>query len=73
MMTRRKAEELGLTILGKHVTTAVAGLAPRIMGIGPVYAIPKALKNAGIGIEDVDLFEVSVCPNETNLDSDFLG
>ncbi|KAL5519206.1 hypothetical protein ACEPAH_889 [Sanghuangporus vaninii] len=59
MMTRRKAEELGLKVLGKHVTTAVAGLAPRIMGIGPVYAIPKALKNAGITIEDVDLFEIN--------------
>ncbi|KAL5495016.1 hypothetical protein ACEPAI_478 [Sanghuangporus weigelae] len=59
MMTRRKAEELGLKILGKHVSTAVAGLAPRIMGIGPVYAIPKALKHAGITIEDVDLFEIN--------------
>ena len=57
-MTRRKANELGLKILAKHVTTSVAGLAPRIMGIGPTIAIPKALKQAGITIDDVDLFEV---------------
>ncbi|KLO20766.1 thiolase [Schizopora paradoxa] len=59
LMTRRKAEELGLTILAKHITTAVAGLAPRIMGIGPTYAIPMALRNAGITIDDVDLFEIN--------------
>jgi len=57
LMTRRKANELGLKILAKHVTTSVAGLAPRIMGIGPTIAIPKALKQAGITIDDVDLFE----------------
>ena len=34
------------------------GLSPRIMGIGPSYAIPMALKKAGITVEDVDLFEV---------------
>lgn len=58
LMTRRKAESLGLTILGKHVSTAVAGLPPRIMGIGPVYAIPKVLANYGLTKDDVDLFEV---------------
>lgn len=57
-MTRRKAEELGLPILGKHVTTSVVGLPPRIMGIGPAYAIPAVLKLAGITQEDVDVFEV---------------
>ncbi|KAF9270055.1 thiolase [Marasmius fiardii PR-910] len=59
LMTRRKAEELGLTILGRHVSTAVAGCPPRIMGIGPVYAIPMVLKNVGITQEDVDLYEVN--------------
>lgn len=58
MMTRRKADELGLKVLARHVTTAVAGLAPRVMGIGPTFAIPEALKKAGITINDVDLFEV---------------
>jgi len=55
LMTRRRAEELGLEILGKHVNTAVAGLRPDIMGIGPAVAIPKALERAGIAKEDVDL------------------
>jgi len=35
------------------------GIAPRVMGIGPLYAIPMVLKNAGITQDDVDLFEVS--------------
>lgn len=59
LMKRSKAEELGLKVLGKHVTTAVTGVAPRIMGVGPAYAIPIALANAGITKDDVDLFEVS--------------
>ncbi|THH33427.1 hypothetical protein EUX98_g733 [Antrodiella citrinella] len=46
LMKRSKAEELGLNILGKHITTAVAGCPPRIMGIGPLYAIPKVLAMA---------------------------
>ena len=40
MMPRWKAEELGLEILAKHVTTSVVGVSPRVMGIGPVVAIP---------------------------------
>ncbi|BGP54159.1 hypothetical protein JCM8202v2_001736 [Rhodotorula sphaerocarpa] len=59
LMTRRKAEELGLEILGKHVATSVAGLAPRIMGIGPAFAIPKVLERCQISKDDVDLFEVN--------------
>jgi len=59
LMSRRKAQELGLTILAKFVTTAVAGVAPRVMGIGPLYAIPMVLKNAGITQQDVDLFEIN--------------
>ncbi|OBZ79350.1 3-ketoacyl-CoA thiolase 5, peroxisomal [Grifola frondosa] len=54
LMTRRKAEELGLKILGKHVTTSVAGLAPRIMGIGPSIAIPMALESVGITKDDIN-------------------
>ncbi|TFY69530.1 hypothetical protein EVG20_g3119 [Dentipellis fragilis] len=59
LMSRRKAEELGLPVLAKHVTTAVAGVAPRIMGIGPSVAIPKVLAAAGITKEDVDVFEIN--------------
>jgi len=59
VMTRKEAQRRGVPILAKHITTAVAGVPPRVMGIGPVYAIPLALKNAGIQLTDVDLFEVS--------------
>ncbi|OJT02742.1 3-ketoacyl-CoA thiolase B, peroxisomal [Trametes pubescens] len=58
LMTRRKAEQLGLKILAKHVTTSVCGVAPRVMGIGPSVAIPKVLEATGLSKEDVDLFEV---------------
>ncbi|KAJ8083820.1 hypothetical protein AAF712_000738 [Marasmius tenuissimus] len=59
LMTRRKAEELGLKILGKHVSTSVVGCPPRIMGIGPAFAIPAVLQSVGITQDDVDLFEVN--------------
>ncbi|KAG8894357.1 hypothetical protein FRC01_013016, partial [Tulasnella sp. 417] len=59
LMKRTKAEELGLKIIGKWVTTSVVGLAPRIMGIGPSIAIPQVLEMAGITANDVDLFEIN--------------
>ncbi|KAI0030198.1 thiolase [Vararia minispora EC-137] len=59
LMKRKKAEALGLPVLAKHVTTAVAGLAPRIMGIGPSIAVPKVLEQCGLTKEDVDLFEIN--------------
>jgi len=59
LMSRWKAQELGLTILAKFVSTAVTGVAPRVMGIGPLYAIPLVLKNVGITQNDVDLFEIN--------------
>ncbi|KAI0756796.1 3-ketoacyl-CoA thiolase [Daedaleopsis nitida] len=59
LMTRRKAEQLGLKILAKHVTTSVAGLAPRIMGIGPSIAIPMVLEATGLSKDDVDVFEIN--------------
>lgn len=59
LMKRSKAEELGLKILGKHVTTSITGVAPRVMGIGPTYAIPMVLEKAGITKDDVDLFEIN--------------
>lgn len=60
LMKRSKAEQLGLKILGKHITTATTGVSPRVMGVGPAYAIPIALAKAGITKDDVDLFEVRV-------------
>lgn len=59
LMTRRKANELGLPILAKHVLNVSTGLAPRIMGIGPSVAIPLALQKAGITKDDVDMFEIN--------------
>ena len=59
LMTRRKAEELGLPILAKHAATAVTGLSPRIMGIGPVSAIEAVFRQLNISKEDVDLFEIN--------------
>ncbi len=41
------------------MSTAVTGLSPEIMGLGPVEAIPAALKNAGMGIDDIDLVEIN--------------
>ncbi|XP_006869210.1 PREDICTED: 3-ketoacyl-CoA thiolase, peroxisomal isoform X1 [Chrysochloris asiatica] len=56
---RSKAEELGLPILGILRSYAVVGVPPDIMGIGPAYAIPEALKKAGLTVHDVDIFEIN--------------
>jgi len=59
LMKRSTAEKLGQTILAKLVQTTVVGLEPRIMGIGPYYAIPKLLEKTGLTKEDVDVFEIN--------------
>jgi acetyl-CoA C-acetyltransferase len=59
VMSDAKAKQLGLTPLARIVSTAVTGLSPEIMGLGPVEAIPAALKNAGLGIDDIDLYEIN--------------
>ncbi|KNZ75667.1 3-ketoacyl-CoA thiolase B, peroxisomal [Termitomyces sp. J132] len=59
LMTRKKAEELNLKIYAKYHTTALAGVPPRIMGVGPVYAIYQVLKDCNITLHDVDLFEIN--------------
>ncbi|MDW7675994.1 MAG: acetyl-CoA C-acyltransferase, partial [Bacillota bacterium] len=59
LMTREKAEALGLKPWGIFRSFAVGGVAPEIMGIGPVVAIPKALRLAGLKLEDIDLFELN--------------
>lgn len=56
---RQMVDELGATPLARLVSFAVAGVAPEIMGIGPVNALPKALKQAGLTIADIDLFELN--------------
>jgi acetyl-CoA acyltransferase len=59
IMSREKAEELGLRPLATFRSFAVAGVDPEIMGVGPVKAIPKALQMAGITQDQVDLFEIN--------------
>ena len=59
VMSLDKANELGLKPLARFVSFATAGCLPEEMGIGPVYAIPKALKMAGLTLEDIDLFELN--------------
>jgi len=59
VMSDSKAKELGLTPLARIVSTAVTALSPEIMGLGPVEAIPAALRNAGMGLADIDLFEIN--------------
>ncbi len=59
VMSADRAKELGLSPLARFVTYAVAGVPPEIMGIGPVEAIPKALKQAGLKLGDIDLVELN--------------
>jgi len=59
LMSGEKMKELGLKPLARFVTYAVGGVPPGIMGIGPVAAIPKALKKAGLKIEDIDVIELN--------------
>jgi 3-oxoadipyl-CoA thiolase len=76
IMSADKAKELKLTPLARYVTSAVAGVDPAIMGIGPVPATRKALSRAGLKIEDIDLFELNeafaaqslACMRELGLD-----
>jgi acetyl-CoA acyltransferase len=53
------AAELGLPVKMRLVSYAFAGVEPEVMGIGPVPATEKALKNAGLGIADIGLFEIN--------------
>jgi 3-oxoadipyl-CoA thiolase len=57
--SEEKARALGVEPLGRFVASAVAGVDPRVMGIGPVPAVRKLLDRAGVGIEDVDLVELN--------------
>ncbi|MDT8900601.1 thiolase family protein [Anaeroselena agilis] len=59
LMTAEKAKELGIKPLAKLLATANAGVAPEIMGIGPVYAVPKAIKYAGLKPEDIGYYEIN--------------
>jgi acetyl-CoA acyltransferase len=59
VMSEKMVKELGLQPMARMVSYAVAGVPPRIMGIGPIEAIPKALKAAGMSLEQIDLIELN--------------
>jgi len=71
-----RARELGLHPMARVVSTAVAGVDPSVMGIGPIPATRKALERAGIGVDDLDLIELNeafasqslVCIDELGFD-----
>ena len=59
VMSRKRADELGLKPLARFVSFAVGGVPPQIMGMGPTVAVPKALKLAGLKLDDIDLIELN--------------
>ncbi len=59
VMARERAAALGLPVLAVLRSYAVVGVDPEIMGVGPRYAIPKAVEKAGIRLEDVEIFEIN--------------
>ena len=59
VMSQEKARAMGLQPLARFVAYATAGVPPEVMGIGPVAAIPKALQQAELKLEDIDLIELN--------------
>ena len=59
IMSRAKAEALGMKPLVRFVSYAVGGVPPELMGIGPIVAVPKALKLAGLSLSDIGLIELN--------------
>ena len=59
VMSAEQARDLGLDTLGAFVGSAVAGVDPRVMGVGPIPAVRKLLERSGVGVEDVDLVELN--------------
>ncbi len=77
LMSLDKATELGIKPIAKFLGFSVAGCDPTLMGMGPIYAIPKVLELTKLSIEDMDVIELNeafasqsiACINELNLDS----
>ena len=59
IMSETQAKALGLKPLARFISFGVGGVAPEVMGIGPVQAVPKALKRAGLTLKDIDLIELN--------------
>ena len=81
LASEKGAEELGAEPLARVVTTGVAGVDPAYMGIGPLKAIPNALKNAGLSLDEIDLIEINeafasqvlACARELGIDEERLN
>lgn len=81
VMSEEMVKELGLEPEARLVAYAAAGLEPRIMGMGPIYAIPKALKQSGLELKDIELIELNeafasqsvAIKKELNLNPDILN
>jgi 3-oxoadipyl-CoA thiolase len=79
--SERGVEELGAEPLARVVSTGVAGVDPAYMGVGPVAAVPKALANAGLSLEEIDLIEINeafasqvlACVQELGIDEEKLN
>lgn len=59
LMSESKAKAMGIESMGVVCSYAVSGLDPFVMGLGPIYAVPKALKRAGIEVKDLDVVELN--------------
>lgn len=59
LMSAQKAKQLGIKPLATYVTSAIAGLEPRVMGLGPIYATRKALQRASLSLADIGLVELN--------------
>ena len=81
VMSAEKAEKLGLEPLARFVSFGAAGCDPAVMGIGPVFAIPKALKLAGLKLDQIELIELNeafasqsvYCARELGLEREILN
>jgi acetyl-CoA acyltransferase len=59
LMSKAKADELGLKPLVRFISYSTGGVRPEIMGVGPIRAVPKALEKAGLELKDIDLIELN--------------
>ena len=81
MMTRERADALGLKPIAKIKAFSAVGVPPEIMGVGPMYAIPKALKQAGMTLKDIELIELNeafasqaiACMEQLNINQDIVN
>ncbi|MGN1413963.1 MAG: thiolase family protein [Anaerovoracaceae bacterium] len=81
VMSREKAEQLGIKPIARFVAFAVAGCDGRYMGEGPIYAVPKVMEKAGLSIDDMDVIELNeafaaqalVCIDQLNLPKEKLN